>query len=182
MQNNSALDVPTICALANGLLVLVHSFMLPYRAAITSASWRDAGDRRARDDPTGQLLEFCLTLYLIDAVCISLVLLPTILENKARESAWLLRLLTAFHTNSSMGGNLNVALRRRDSTDSWPSYGLRVSLVGLELTRRYAAWLPVDVVPLLSGSSLNAWCIVTLLRLLRLKTLSATLRAIYRLL
>ena len=182
MQNNSALDVASMCALSNGLLVLVHAFMLSYRAAITSASWGDAGDRRALDDPTGQLLAFCLTLYLIDAVCVWLVLLPTILENKAGHSAWVLRLLTACHTSSSMGANFSMALQRRDSGDSWPSFVFRVSLVGLELARRYGAWIPIDGIVLLGGSSLNVWSGVTLLRLLRLKTLAATLRAIYRLL
>ena len=61
-----------LLALASGALVLVHAFLLPYRAACTAASWGDAAYQPARELPAGQLAGYCLSLYIVDCAFVGL--------------------------------------------------------------------------------------------------------------
>ena len=68
-RSSSSLDGHSLCVLLSGTLVLVHAFLLPYRAFVAHLR-------------TDQLAEYACSLYLIDLFALVFHLLPQVCHHR----------------------------------------------------------------------------------------------------
>ena len=86
IRSSSSLDGHSLCVLLSGTLVLVHAFLLPYRAFVAHhvslSSWGNATSQSARELPADQLAEYACSLYLIDLFALVFHLLPQVCHHR----------------------------------------------------------------------------------------------------
>ena len=158
-----------------GLLVLVHAFLLPYRAACDAAWWGESGNQPARDFLRSRLTRYLCSLYLIDAGAMFFSVLPLLLVSKLsfceRMRIW------------ANAVSVRSPAKAPEGAAPPPKHWFKVTLAVVEVFFRWLAWFPCDAIVIAGGGSLQLWSRVSLLRLLRLLwMLPPTVRGLYLLL